>query len=82
VSEIDVILSNLKAGLFVIGAHAYRRMTQRGVTRDDIREVAFELIEWDRQDNGRYSIIGRDKDGDDLEVICVYDGQTVVVTVY
>jgi hypothetical protein len=79
---IDEILSDLRNGDFHIEDHCYQRMVERRVREVDIQSVGHTCSGWLRQVNGRYKIKGRDCDGDDLTVVCSYEGETLIITVF
>lgn len=76
------VLADLRNGRFYITDHAYLRMMQRGVVRRDIQSVGMTCAEWKLQSNFRFKITGLDTDGDELTIICVYDEQTLIITLY
>ena len=80
--SIQHVLDDLRLNRFAITSHAVQRMSERGVMRKDIRSVGDSCSSWAVQANGRFKIKGRDSEGDDLTVICVYDGETLVVTLF
>jgi hypothetical protein len=68
--------------MFSLTFHARQRMAERMIRIEDIGNVGFTAYEKDRQSNGRWKLVGKDLDGDELAVICIYDGGTLVVTIY
>lgn len=80
-AEADRILFELRVGSFRLTRHAKERMDERGVTPSDIRRCAETVRSVEEQDNGKHLITGRDISGDELQVVAVWDGETVVITV-
>ena len=80
--SVQNILEDLKLNRFSITDHAYLRMSQRHVIRADIRSGGQTCMDWEVQANGRFKITGTDTEGDELTVVCVYDGETLVVTLF
>ncbi|MEO5969380.1 MAG: DUF4258 domain-containing protein [Bdellovibrionia bacterium] len=78
------ILRDLEAGNFVVpsGGHGYQRMRVRGVQVNDIKNAARKYFDCFRQANGNWKVAGPDLDGEDLTIVCVYDGETIIVTVF
>jgi hypothetical protein len=68
--------------MFSLTSHARQRMAERMIRIEDIGNVGLTAYEKTRQANGRWKLVGEDQDGDELAVICVYDGGTLVVTIY
>ena len=81
-STLQVVIQDLIAGDFSVSTHAVKRMQQRTVTKNDIREAARTYFSAHVQADGKASITGFDLDGEELQVIAAYDNGTVVVTVY
>jgi hypothetical protein len=75
------IINGLIQNRFSVEKHARQRMNERGVQREDIREVARTYYDCLRQGNGRYRIFGDDLSQDPLDIVCTYDGEVIVVTV-
>ena len=73
---------DLASGQFRTTLHARRRMAERMVSEMDIVEVGRTAESIEAQENGKYRLSGRDLDGDRLEVVCAYIGETLVVTVF
>lgn len=77
------ILKALEEGRFEVEPiHGQPRMHLRGVTTEDIQEVARTASQFFRQKNGRFRIVGRDLDGAKLTVIVEIESGYLVITVY
>jgi hypothetical protein len=81
-TEIEIILASLRSGNFHIVPHAVVRMLERRILEADIEEVGRTAFKTTRQATGRYKITGFDLSGDELVVVCVYEGSTVIITVF
>ncbi len=68
---------------FEITEHAYRRMSQRSVIRDDIITCGQTSTScaWNME-HETYEIKGMDCDGEELTVSAILDGGAVIVTVF
>ncbi len=62
--------------------HARQRMAERMVSDDDLMECGRTAGQPITQPDGKYKVKGIDLDGDDLIVICAWDGETVVITLF
>ena len=81
--ESSRIIRNLAAGLFVVSEHARHRMNERGVEDPDLVEAGRTASSWTwQEDRETYRINGKDLDAEDLIVVCAWDGETVIVTVF
>jgi hypothetical protein len=80
--SIQNVLEDLRLNRFGITDHAYLRMSQRGVIRRDIQSVGMTCLDWVLQNNGRFKVTGTDTEGDELSVVCTYDGDTLVVSLF
>jgi hypothetical protein len=78
----DRILRELQPGDFRLTLHAQERMAERQVTTRDIRECARTSKEVTEQDDSKFKVSGFDLDGEALNIICVWDGETLVITVF
>ncbi len=78
----DYILAALASGRFVLTKHARERMVERGVTKVDIMSCGRTARSATPQPDGTYRVKGKDESGDPLTVVCGYDGETVVITVF
>ena len=66
---------------FRISLHARERMTERSVTVADIATCAKTgTIKYDR--DGKFDVVGKDLEGDDLKVVCAFDGDVLIVTIF
>jgi hypothetical protein len=80
-SDLDRIIRDLISGNFRLTKHAKERMEERRVSREDIRCCAQTVKKTKDQGDGKYQVVGKDFDGDDLKVVAAWDGETVVITV-
>lgn len=80
-SDLEAILLDLRFGRFELTDHAELRMEERGIDREDIRSVGYTCFKSRSQANGSWLIFGKDKSGDTIRVVCVYDGDTIIITV-
>jgi hypothetical protein len=76
------IVRDLVAGNFVPTGHAEKRMAERNVSEADIQSVGHTCSSIEPQRDGKFKINGRDMDGEDLSVVCAYDGQTLIITLF
>jgi hypothetical protein len=63
--------------------HALPRMSQRGVRRGDVLcalQTGTDCVPGNKA--GRWKITGEDLDGEALSVVCVVEGDVLVVTVF
>lgn len=77
----DVILDDLKNGNFLLTAHARVRMNERGAAKADIRECGL-TGSVTQQPDGKFKVVGLDTDGDKITIICAYEEETLVVTLW
>lgn len=78
---IDLILRDLCCNNFEVSSHALKRMKQRNIRRQDLVYLGSEYLKYEKQNENKYRIIGFDIDDCDLEVVCVYELGTLIVTV-
>jgi hypothetical protein len=76
------ILSALSSGRFSLTKHARERMSQRSITKVDIMACGQSAKSVVDQGDDSYKVKGFDEAGDPLSVVCGYDGQTVIITVF
>jgi hypothetical protein len=77
------IVSALEAGKFVLSVHAARRVSQRSITKADIRACGRTARSCIYQiQYGTWRIEGEDLDGETLTVICAVDNDVVIVTIF
>ena len=79
--EVVFIIRSLTSGRFRLSQHAQNGMRQRGITMSDLHEVGRSCRFWKHQPSGRWLIEGFDANHQLLGVVCVYEGETVVITV-
>ena len=73
------IRSLLMAGDFRLTTHARQRMSERNVTRQDIR-VAVEQGTI-KTVGDKFEVTGLDETLDPLKVVCVFDNGVLIITV-
>ncbi len=72
-----------KMGQFDVSSHCLKRMRERRVTRYDIRLALQSATGATHQDGDKWRLEGgRDDGGDELGVVVVFTGHTLVVTVF
>ena len=76
----ECIIHDLIVGDFRLTSHAKQRMAERRVRFEDIRRCAETVSKTNDQGNGKYLIIGKDFDGDELKVVAAREGETIVIT--
>lgn len=75
------ILEAMAQGRMIVTNHAQKRMYERNVTLEDLRNCGLTgKCEFDAEE-GNYKIFGKDVDGADLKVIADFDGWTIIITV-
>lgn len=75
------ILKDLSSGDFNTTTHADERMAERNVADSDIRSCGRTGTAF-LQSDGKYKVTGKDLDGDSLTLICVWNGDTLIITVF
>jgi hypothetical protein len=80
-SDAERILHDLRSGNYGRTRHARQRMAERGVTDEDIRCCAETVRKITEQEGGKYRISGLDLSGDPLDLVAVWDGETVLISV-
>lgn len=81
ISDINRIIRDLSAGNFRITSHAEQRMRERLIRFEDIRHCADTVRKTKDQGNGKYLIVGKDFDRNELKIVAAWDGETIVITV-
>ena len=64
------------------GPHAWQRMRERGVFREDVRNALTTAQSCQAEPDDRWKVPGVDTAGDDLTVIVVLEDGVVVVTLF
>jgi hypothetical protein len=62
--------------------HAQDRADERGASYRDVRCALMGATSCVIQPNGRYCLVGRDLDGDELTTVCIIEQSVVVVTLF
>ncbi len=75
------MLSRRVSGRYVLTIHARLRMAERSVYDFDIRECGLNG-KISVQTDGKFKIQGFDQDGDDLTLICIDNGDVLIVTLF
>jgi hypothetical protein len=81
VTDSERIIRELLQGSFRLTLHAQERMAERCVTVKDIQSCAKSGVVSAEAD-GKYKVKGTDLDGISLTLVCVWDGETLVITVF
>ena len=76
----EVVRDLIANGFYLLTKHARERMAERNITHLDIRQCARHSI-IDLKDD-KYVVVGRDIDAELLKIICVYDDDVLIITVY
>ena len=75
------ILNHLASGNFELTWHAEERMQERNIRFRDIQSVGQKCTKWKQQSPEKFKIWGLTLDGDEIAVVCAYDGTTLIITV-
>ncbi len=62
--------------------HAWQRMRERGAKREDVREALATATVCHAEPKERWRVEGRDKDGDAMAAIVVFEDGVLVVTLF
>ena len=62
--------------------HALVRMAERGAVDEDVLVALVNASSCRRQANGRFRVVGADRDGDELELIVHLEGDVLIVTLF
>jgi hypothetical protein len=76
------LIRALAAGEFIVTLHGRQRMAQRSVSEFDIMECGRTAVEVKLQNDGKYKIFGFDLDGDELDVVCLFEDHLIIITVF
>lgn len=76
----EVVRDLIASGYYLLTRHARERMADRNVTHLDIRYCARQGIIGLKED--KYIVVGKDIDGELLKIICVYEDDVLIITVY
>lgn len=78
--DLRFVLKQIANGKYRVTLHGQKRMIERSVTHADIRKCAKEgNAIWAQE---KIRIRGRDIDGYDLTLICVYADEVLIITVF
>jgi len=69
-----------RRGLWSIDIHAYERMDEFGIEEGDVESALAHAISCRTQPNGRWRVVGPDRDGNGLKVIIEVTRRILVVT--
>lgn len=75
------IIRDLLQGDYEISLHARDRMLERRITHDDIYSCA-KTVSSIQQHEGKYRIKGYDAFGGGLTIICVWNANTLIITLF
>lgn len=76
------ILEIISGGDFVLTHHAYERMQERSITREDIKTCAKTAKEFKTQADGKFLIMGFDLCDEETSIVCALKDNVVIITVY
>lgn len=79
--ESQYILDCLSSGRYSVTLHAKQRMAQRGVSHTDIMSCGSNGVLVSQQEE-KFKVVGNDLDGDELTLICVLEGNVLIITVF
>jgi hypothetical protein len=65
-----------------VTSHGRRRMSERGVTYDDLRYGLMNATECEQAEQGRWKVDSIDRSGDRLTVVILFWDGLLVVTVF
>ncbi|MFN3453832.1 MAG: DUF4258 domain-containing protein [Pseudobdellovibrio sp.] len=68
-------------GDYRLTVHARKRMAERNISHRDIQKCA-ELGMISERSDGCYILIGKDIDDQTLKVICAYENDVLIITVF
>jgi hypothetical protein len=80
--DAEAIRTSLVSGRYRVTLHARQRMGERIISDSDISHCASVATRVNEQDDGKFRVTGPDLDGDELTLICAWDGETVIVTLF
>lgn len=63
-------------------SHGRRRMSERGVTHDDLRYALMNATACEEAENGRWKVHSMDRSGDPLTAVILFWDGVLVVTVF
>jgi hypothetical protein len=65
-----------------VASHGRNRMSERGVTYDDLRYGLMNATACEQAENGRWKVYSSDRSGDQLTAIILFRDGLLVVTVF
>ena len=69
-------------GRYRVTLHARQRMAARMISDNDVIECGRTSYFLKQQIDGKYKVKGLDLDGEELTILCVWDGETILVTLF
>ena len=75
------IIRDLLQGDYEITFHAQDRMFEREITPDDVTSCAKTVISIQQHD-GKFRVKGYDVAGEYLVIVCVWNGNTLIITLF
>lgn len=78
--DLRFVLKQIANGKYRVTLHCQHRMIERSVSHRDIRNCAkVGIAKWDED---KIRIIGRDIDHEELTLICVFEQDVLLITVF
>lgn len=81
----EALLAARTAGIqrrFRVHPHAQKRANQRGAAYEDIRNALITATSATFQTNGRWKLVGRDLDNEELICVVAIEDDVLVVTLF
>lgn len=80
---LELVRSYTRANRWEVEQHHGRpRMQQRGVSFADVEHALLNAMQCRVQENGRWKLVSRDLDGDDLTLVVTVDDEVIVITLF
>lgn len=78
--ELRLVQELIAQGDFILTQHAKKRMAERNIARQDIQSCA--QTGFVGLSANKYVLVGKDCDGEILKVICVFENNVLIITVF
>ncbi len=79
--DAQTIRSSLVSGRYRVTLHARQRMAERMIFDSDISHCA-EMASINNQGEDKFKVTGQGLDGEELTIICAWDGETLIITLF
>lgn len=79
-SDLRRIQERMAQGEYLLTRHARQRMFERNITHADIQNCARTGIVG--LSTEKYILVGKDCDGEVLKVVCVFEKEILIITVF